>query len=338
MLTKKLNCAVIGLGGMGERHARKILQQNNAELKYIVDFDEIKTNHFIVNNNLKDTIPSSLQDVISDTKIDLISLASFDDHHYEQVMQALKNNKHVFVEKPLCQTRQELENIHQIWCGSKQGLVSNLVLRTAPLYIFIKELIQNGKLGEIYAFDADYLYGRLPKITDGWRQEVKNYSIMQGGGIHMIDLMLWLTGQKPSLASSLSNKIITRDTAFKYHDFHSTHFSFESGLVGRITANFGCMHHHQHVVRIFGSKGTFIHDDMGPRIHWSREEDSKPEMLSQAPKPEKKAELINDLLSAISSHKTIELAQQEFDLMAIVLATDESLHTNSPKDIRYLQC
>ena len=49
-------------------------------------------------------------------------------------------------------------------------LACNLVLRAAPLYVGgSKRPSARGELGEIYAMDGDYLYGRLPKITDGWR-------------------------------------------------------------------------------------------------------------------------------------------------------------------------
>ena len=53
-----------------------------------------------------------------------------------------------------------------------------------------------GVFGRIYAFEGDYLYGRMFKITNGWRRNIPDYSVMTGGGIHLIDLFLWLTGEK----------------------------------------------------------------------------------------------------------------------------------------------
>jgi predicted dehydrogenase len=206
------------------------------------------------------------------------------------------------------------------------------------LYQYIKEIIGENKLGEIYAFDGDYLYGRVHKITDGWRKDVENYSVMEGGGIHMIDLMLWLTNQKPLTVTSQTNKIVTKNSAFRYHDFHSTIFSFQSGLVGRVTANFGCIHRHQHVVRIFGTKGTFIHDDMGARVHWSNAEDSQPEFIKKASKPNKKSELIDEFVDLILKKNFKCLAQREFDLMSVVLATDEAIGNDKPLTIEYLKC
>lgn len=332
-----LNAAVVGLG-IGAQHALGILENPLCHLSKIVDLDEEKMNSLISMNKLLDVQKSSFEEVVQDKNIDFVSIASFDDHHYEQVISSLKVNKHVFVEKPLCQTREQLINIHKIFLTKECAIASNLVLRTAPLYQYIKEIISEDKLGEIYAFDGDYLYGRMHKITDGWRKDVENYSVMEGGGIHMIDLMLWLTDQKPLTVVSQTNKIATKNSAFRYHDFHSAVFSFQSGLVGRITANFGCMHRHQHVVRIFGTKGTFIHDDMGTRIHWSNAEDSEPEFIKKAAKPYKKSELIDEFVDRILKKDFKCLAQREFDLMSVVLAADEAIGDDKPLTIGYLKC
>ncbi len=297
MYTKNLKSAVVGLG-IGVHHALAILANSSCHLSRIVELDQQKAKNFIAKYPLTKIINSNFDDVINDKEIGLVSIASFDDAHHEQVKSTLKANKNVFVEKPLCQTKAQLREIHQIFLEKSDhiGISSNLVLRTAELYKYIKILIQDGKLGEIYAFDGDYLYGRINKITEGWRKNIDNYSVMAGGGIHMIDLMIWLTGQKPLMVSSCVNKISTKNFSFRYHDFHSAIISFQSGLIGRITANFGCMHKHQHVVRIFGTKGTFIYDDMGPRVHWNRDESSSPEFIQLAAKPSTKALLIDEFV------------------------------------------
>jgi predicted dehydrogenase len=100
-----------------------------------------------------------------------------------------------------------------------------------PLYRWLRGAIEAGELGEIYAFDGDYLYGRLHKITDGWRASVVDYSVMQGGGVHLVDLMMWLTQQRPVAVTALGNSISTKGSAFRYHDFMAATFQFDSGLV-----------------------------------------------------------------------------------------------------------
>ena len=42
---------------------------------------------------------------------------------------------------------------------------------------------------------------------------------------------------------------------------------FPSGVIGGMTANFACVHRHQHVIRVFGTAATVISDDRGVRMH-----------------------------------------------------------------------
>lgn len=331
---QKLNAAIVGLG-IGEQHLISILENKSCRLSRICDLDSSKMNEMIAKYSLVDVKKSSFDDIVNDPEIHFVSIASYDQDHYEQTMQSLSKKKHVFVEKPLCQNAQQLKHISDEYKVCKKLIASNLVLRSSPLFKYVKELIDAGKFGDIYAFDGDYLYGRLNKITEGWRKDVVNYSVMQGGGIHMIDLMLWLTDQKPTSVSSKKSKIVTKDSNFKYADFHSSTFSFSSGLIGRITANFGSMHPHQHVVRIFGTHSTFIYDDRGARIHWSRREEERVEEILLSPKPVKKGSLIHNFVDHILKNESSSTVN-EFDLMSAVLAADRENSDGRPTNIEYI--
>jgi hypothetical protein len=155
------------------------------------------------------------------------------------VVAALEAGKHVFCEKPLCRTLEQARAIARV--RGDRHLACNLILRAAPLYSWLRDAIRAGELGEIYAFDGDYLYGRLHKITEGWRGTVDDYSVFQGGAVHLVDLMVWLLGERPARVAAVGNRIVTRDTAFRYPDFVAATYELPSGVIGRITANFGCI-------------------------------------------------------------------------------------------------
>ncbi len=268
----------------------------------------------------------------------IVSIASFDDDHALQVIQALEAGKHVFVEKPLCQTLDELKQIQQAWSrrNGKLKLASNLILRATPVYQWLKEKIMAGDFGKVYSFDGEYLYGRLHKITEGWRSTMNNYSVMEGGGIHMIDLMLWLTSERPQKVISMANHISTEGTAFRYNDFVASTMQMDSGLVGRIVANFGSVHRHQHVVRVYGTKGTFIYDDFGARVHWTRDEDAPAVELDLPTLPADKGDLIPAFVSAVANDEDIcEQTQAVFDGLSISAACDRAVQTQKLENINY---
>jgi len=334
---RQLRVGVIGLG-VGEQHVQAYLRNPHCNVVAICDFSEEKL--LLAKKQYPAVyLTKNAQDLISDQDIDIISIASYDDAHAEQVISALNAGKHAFVEKPLCQTFNQALQIKQILDAQKTPfkLGCNLILREAPLYKWLNDQIQKGLFGHIYAFDGEYLYGRLQKITESWRNNVKDYSVMEGGGIHMIDLMLWLTGQRPKTVFTAGNRLCSEGTKFRYNDFATSILQFDSGMIGRITANFGCVHRHQHVIRIYGTEATFFYDDAGPRLHKSRDPDTTAQSIPLSPLPDSKGDLIPAFVSAILNKKDItDETQMIFDGICICAASDQAIKTQKQELIEYL--
>ena len=327
-----VGAAVVGLG-VGEAHARAYAALEGCELLWVHDLDGGRA-AAIAGATGGPRVASAYDEVLADPRVDLVSIASYDDAHYEQALAALRAGKHVFVEKPLCRT---LDEARAISAARGDRLVSsNLVLRSAHLYRWLRDRLSAGELGTPYAFDGDYVFGRLPKITEGWRGKVDDYSVMLGGGIHLVDLMLWLTGQRPRTVSAAGNRISTEGTAFRYDDYVAATYVFPSGLVGRVTANFGSVHRHQHVVRVFGTAASFLYDDAGARLHRSRDPDSAPETVDLPPLPASKAELIPDFVRRVGAGERGDAeAQHELDVVAACVAADRALAEGGVVDIEY---
>jgi predicted dehydrogenase len=317
-----IGAAVVGLG-VGGAHARAYAADSRTDLRSVYDLDGDRARR--VADELGARVASSYEDLLSDPETSVVSIASFDDAHFEQVLAALSAGKHVFVEKPLCRTLDEARAVKRAWEEAERPvLASNLVLRAAPLFEQLRADVATGGYGTPYAFDGDYLYGRLHKITDGWRRDVGDYSVMLGGGIHLVDLMLWLTGERPARVTASGNRISTEGTAFRYDDFVAATFEFDSGLVGRITANFGSVQPHRHVVRLFGTAASVVSDDAGARRYDDRDPALPPRPLDLAPVPGSKGALIPPFLDAVESGDRSG-SQHELDVICACAAVDRAL-------------
>jgi predicted dehydrogenase len=325
-----IGAAVVGLG-VGEAHARAYVADARAELRWVYDLDADRAR--AVADELGARAAGALDEILADAETKALSIASFDDAHFEQTLSALDAGRHVFVEKPLCRTTDEARALKGAWeRAGRPALASNLVLRAAPLYAWLREAVIEGSLGTPYAFDGDYLYGRLHKIVEGWRGGVEDYSVMLGGGIHLVDLMLWLTGERPVRVGSVGNRISTAGTEFRYDDFAAATFEFESGLVGRITANFGSFGPHQHVVRFFGTQASFVHDDAGARLFESRE--GPGQGLDLAAREPGKGALVSTFLDEVESGD--RSAAHELDVVCACAAADRALAERAIVPVEYV--
>ena len=331
-----IGVGVVGLG-VGEQHARGFAADGRTRVTWLHDFDPGKA-AALARDIGQGAAADSYGRMLEDPETSVVSIASYDHLHYEQVRAALAAGKRVFVEKPLCRTMAELADLVAAWqAAGRPCLASNLVLREAQVYRWLGDAVRAGRLGRVYAIDGDYLYGRLAKITEGWRRDVPDYSVMEGGGVHLVDLMMGLAGERPVRVASHGNRLATAGTAFRYDDFMAATFTFPSGLIGRITANFACVHRHHHVLRVFGTEATFILDDRGPRLHASRDEDREAEALDLATLPAGKAVLIPAFIDALASGAdTRAMAGREFDLISAIAASDRALAEGRELDIEYL--
>jgi predicted dehydrogenase len=337
-LCSSLGVAVVGLG-IGALHGRAFHGHPRCQLRAVCDYDMTKAHQF-AGEFPSCRVASRFIEILEDESIHVVCIASYDDAHFEQLREALKAGKHVFVEKPLCQNLEQLKEIKKIWIehGMQQRIGCNMVLRTAPLYQWLKKEIEAGTLGEIYAFDGDYLYGRIGKIISGWRGKIPTYSGFQGGGIHLMDLMLWCTGAHPHTAVAFGNQICTNGTGFSKNDYQTAIIQETGGLTVRISANLGCVHKHHHFIRVFGTQGTFFYDDCGARLHLSRDPDSVSTPITLSPLPKTKTALLEEFLESITEvPSSYEAATQSFlDSTSICIACDEASSTRVPVEVVYV--
>ena len=338
MSQKRVRVGVIGLG-VGEQHLLGFLQDSRCEVTTLCDLTPDHARAVAHRLGAAVRVTDRAEEILLDPDVDAVSLATYDQDHADQTCQALETGKHVFVEKPLCRTAAELHRVYQAWSrqGGRLKLASNLVLRSAPVFTWLRDRVQEGQFGRTYAFDGDYLYGRIHKITAGWRGQVEEYSVMEGGGIHLLDLFLWITGERPATVQAVGNRICTEGTAFRYDDFATALLQCPSGLVARITANFGCVHRHFHVVRLFGTRGTFVSDDQGPRIHTTRDEAVQAAPLRLPVRESSKAALIPEFVEAIVSDRDWNAETRlHFDVLSVCLACDRARQTQAPVGVEYV--
>lgn len=320
----KFNIGIIGLG-VGFHHYRAIKKIKNCEIIAICDLKLINLKKIKEKNILKTTDENIF---FNTKKLDAVVISSFDKDHCKHVITALKKNMHVFIEKPMCVNIKELNKIKKI-SDKKNNLVlySNFNLRFDPKFIDLKKKIDDREFGKLYYIEASYNYSRLYKITNGWRGDQKNYSINLGGGIHMIDLIFYLTNLEYYKSYTLSNNISTKHSKFKNADFSVSLIEFiKSDIILKLSVNFGSKGPHNHGIKIFGTKKTYILDFPDIKIFTGDDRSFKYKKNKIKKNNKYKSKPIKKFIEMIENKKEISFEKKQlFKTMKAIIEIDKSI-------------
>ncbi len=208
MSKKKLNVGMVGYGFMGRTHSNAFRQAGvffdlpyQPVLKTICGRSQEKTNAFATQWGYE-SAETDWRKLIERKDIDLLDIASPNDTHAEIAIAAANAGKMVMCEKPLGRTAAEAEAMVE---AVEKARVANMVwynYRRVPAVTLAKQLIDEGRLGKIFHYRAQFLQdwtisADLPQGGAGlWRLDAS----VAGSGVtgdllaHCIDTAMWLNG------------------------------------------------------------------------------------------------------------------------------------------------
>lgn len=152
----------------------------------------------------------------------------------------------------------------------------------------------------------------------------------------MVDLLLWLTGDEALEVSAFGNQICSKATAFHNNDFTAALIRFRSGMVAKVTSNYGCVFPHFHGLSVYGTDGSYVHERHGGRLYQSRDPNEEPTILTDAyPGVDKSALLFNFVESIVSGRTADVAADDVFRAMSVCFAIERAIESKSVVPIKY---
>ncbi len=255
MINGKFGFAVIGYGGMGSWHTRKVKNEMGeyAELIGIYDIDPAR-NKVAEENGIHAF--ASREELLADERIDLVTVATPNDYHKEIVMAALRAGKNVISEKPVTICSADLEEM--IACANECGKLFTVHQnrRWDEDYLTMKKLLDDGTLGKVFRIESRVQSSR--GIPGDWRnQKQHGGGMVFDWGIHLLDqaLMMTLPRKLKTVYAELTN--VTNENC---DDGFRATLIFDDGLsfyVEVTTSNFISLP----LWYMLGENGTSVIDD-----------------------------------------------------------------------------
>jgi len=272
---------ILGTGRMAGAHAEAFSKIAGVTLAGCVDIDTDRAEAFAAEHAIPMAF-TSLVSALESGEVDAAANCTPDASHFETTMAVLEAGTHVFCEKPLATT---YEDVAQMAAKARsKGIIHgvNLTYRNVAALQTARTLIAEGRIGHIRHFEASYLQSWLTQSAWGdwrsdptwlWRLSTEHGSLGVLGdvGIHILDFLTYAAGQN---VAELTGRLGTFDKAedgridgytLDANDSFSATVALESGALGVIHATrFAPGNLNDLSLQIYGTKGGLKVTNTGP--------------------------------------------------------------------------
>jgi predicted dehydrogenase len=240
---------VVGYGYWGPNLVRNFA---NSECSRVVTVSDLDPTRLAVSKRLHSEIAttSDFRDLLRDPKIDAVAIATPVHTHYELALAALRAGKHVFVEKPLAPTSDQVRRLID------EADRRNLVLMVDHTFLYtpavqkIRELVHEGALGEIYYYDS---------IRSSLGLFQNDVNVIWDLAVHDMSIIQYILNEKPVAVSATGSCHVT---GAPENMAHITLF-FQSSCVAHVSVNWLSPIKVRQTF-IGGSRKMIVYDDVEP--------------------------------------------------------------------------
>jgi len=242
---KDINIAMIGCGYWGKNLARNFHEIGN--LKAVCDPNPQTAENF---RNLYDVPALSWEEVLADKEINAVALAVPAEMHYGMAIAAMEKGKHVYVEKPIALDVSEAEMMVAKSEETNLTLMVGHLLQYHPVFRKLKELVNNGKIGNV-----EYIYSNRLSLGKVRREE----NVLWSFAPHDISMVLALANEEPNKVTATGKSYLGQDV----EDITTANLEFPNGLKAHIFSSWTHPFKEQRLV-VIGNKGMLTFEDHQP--------------------------------------------------------------------------
>lgn len=205
-----MKIAILGYGDRGSLYA-DLFTHNKATVAAVCDTDPKKLQRALDSNVVaKENCYDNEESFWAKGRLaDLLVIATLDQLHYEQAIRAIKLGYDILLEKPIACEMKHCFEIAEL--AKKHGTKIYLcyVLRYAPFFMKVKEIIESGTIGKIATINLTegvaYWHQAHSFVRGNWRATEEGSPMIVAKCCHDMDILYWLADSEPKNLSSTGN-------------------------------------------------------------------------------------------------------------------------------------
>ena len=251
----KLNFGIIGCGRIAQRHAEHIKNTVGAKLIAVCDIEQTKAND--LGNKYEASIFYSVNDLLKNSAIDIVSICSPNGLHAEHSIKSLNAGLHVLCEKPMAISTYDCGEMIKTAEKANKRLFVIKQNRFNPPVVAVKQLLENNKLGKVYSLQLSCFWNRNENYYENSWKGTKD---LDGGTLftqfsHFIDLLYYLNGDVKEVKAMANN--FHHKESIEFEDTGVIILKFQNESLGTINYTVNSFEKNMEgSLTIFGEKGS----------------------------------------------------------------------------------
>lgn len=221
-----IRIGIIGHGFMGHEHEKMLTEMEGIRL---VGFSDREPEQLLdVKEGLKRYATN--EELIGDPEVQVVLIAANNNQHHDLVIQAARAGKDIICEKPVAMNVEDLDDMVRETekCGVR--FTVHHQRRFDPDYRTIKEIFDQGSLGEVYSV-KNSLYGFNGNMHDWHVYIAEGGGMLFDWGVHLLDQILWMMpGAKITSVFADVRSVIN----FEVDDYFKILIRFDNGILAEV--------------------------------------------------------------------------------------------------------
>lgn len=150
-----MNWGIIGLGKISNKFAEALKIVDEAEIYAVASRNQMKAEQFAERHNAQKAY-NSYDKLFRNEDVEVVYIGTPHVFHAENAIAAMEHGKAVLCEKPIAMNRKQAQQMFDCAKANNVFLMEALWTRFIPSFIKVKELIENGRIGEVKNIIADF--------------------------------------------------------------------------------------------------------------------------------------------------------------------------------------
>jgi predicted dehydrogenase len=338
---RSIGVGINGAGWVSGEHIKAFQKNPNARVAAICARRREAAEQRIAEAGLSDVrIYTDYAEMLRDSDVDAVALCTPPNLHPEETIAAADAGKHILIEKAVANDIASLRRMQAAVDAAGVRTVVSFVLRWNPQFAWIKRMLNEKAIGDVFYAEVDYWHNIGPwygQYVWNIRREIAGSTFLSAG-CHAVDAIRWFVEDEIVEVSAYSNQL---NPDYEYATNVVGVVKFANGAIGKLSSLFDVECPYQFNIDLLGSRGTirdnriYAKEFFGGQKDWIEVPTIRPDSgdVSHHPFQGEIDHFIECILFGLNSHVDLNDAAKTHE---VCYALEQSAQTGRPVRIEEL--